>query len=108
MLLKRLLLEIFGKRFTIVATDPSGKEVKKMPALVSKNTKPGEREFRVTWFNDEMMPYKHYDIDAKEVDDLLTTNRLPVRVSDKIVNYMNTNAQVDLKMLRLEPSNVPF
>ena len=108
MLLKRLLLEIFGKKFTIIATDPSGREVTKMPALVSKNTKVGERPFRVTWFNDEMLPYKHYDIDEKEVDELLNSNRLPQRISDKIVNYMNTTAGTELRMLKVEPSNVPF
>lgn len=108
MLLKRLLLEIFGKKFTIIATDPSGREVTKMPALVSKNTKVGERPFRVTWFNDEMLPYKHYDIDEKEVDELLNSNHLPQRVSDKIVNYMNTTAGTELRMLKVEPSNVPF
>ena len=108
MLFRRLLLEIFGKKFTIVASGPSGQEVKQMPALVSKNTKVGERPFRVTWFSDEMMPYKHYDIDEKELEDLLNTNKLPNRVSDKIVNYMNTNAGTELKMLRLVPSNVPF
>ena len=108
MLLKRLLLEIFGKKFTIIATDPTGREVKQMPALVSKNTKVGERPFRVTWFSDEMVPYKHYDIDENEVDDLLNHNRLPQRISDKIVNYMNANAGTELRMLKLEPSNVPF
>lgn len=108
MLLKRLLLEIFGKKFTIIATDPVGHEVKHMPALISKNTKLGERPYRVTWFNDAMVPYKHYDIDELEVEDLLNHNRLPQRVSDKIVNYMNTNAGTELRMLRLVPSNVPF
>lgn len=108
MLLRRLLLEIFGKKFTIVATDTNGNEVKKMPALVSKNTKVGERAFRVTWFSEEMVPYKHYDIDETELENLLNTNRLPSRVSDKIVNYMNTNAGTELRMLKLEPNNVPF
>ena len=107
MLLKRLLLEIFGKKFTIIAADSTGNEVK-MPALVSKNTKIGERPYRVTWFNDEMIPYKHYDIDVTEMDDLLNNNRLPQRVSDKIVNYMGREQQKTLRLLRLEPSNVPF
>ena len=79
-----------------------------MPALVSKNTKIGERPYRVTWFNDEMIPYKHYDIDVTEMDDLLNNNRLPQRVSDKIVNYMGREQQKTLRILKLEPSNVPF
>ena len=62
----------------------------------------------VTWFSDEMMPYKHYDIDEHELETLLNTSKLPNRVSDKIVNYMNTNSGTEMKMLKLVPSEVPF
>lgn len=136
--LRHLLLEIFGKKFTIIASDQSGNIVKEMPALLTFNTKyskkvedpsiniedaddsddeietdekrKDKREFkyRLTWFTDDLIPYKHYSLTTKEHNKLLSTGELPTAINDKIADYMNTETGTKMKMLKLVPSNVPF
>lgn len=109
MLLKQLLFEIFGKRFTLKFSSLDGKKTHEVVALVSKNTKEGEREYRVTWFDSNMHPYKHYDIDQSELDGLLTKGILPKRVGDKIISYMYRNREIPqfetdpVDQLKIEP-----
>jgi hypothetical protein len=103
----QILLEIFGQKYHLSVTNPNGSELKKIPALVSKNTKPGERPFRITWFNDQMIPYKHYDIDAEELKHMDDTHSLPKRVEDKILNHMNLTGN-SLKLLKMIPDKTPI
>lgn len=102
MLLKHILLEIFGSKFTLSVVSPGGTEIKQMPALLSKNTKEGEREYRLTWFTDDYVPYKHYDLDANEMKDLVEKNVLPTRIGEKIMNYMNLKGN-SLRLLKIVP-----
>lgn len=97
-----MLNELFGSKFVLSVVAPGGKEIKQMPALLSKNTKEGEREYRLTWFTDEYVPYKHYDLDAAEMQTLIDKHILPDRISDKIMNYMHLKGN-SLKLLKIMP-----
>jgi hypothetical protein len=103
-LLEQLLFEIFGKKYTITIQDNATGNEKVLPALVSKNTKVGERPYRFTWFNSDLIPYKHYDIDEKELEDLMTHNTLPERVATKITGYMNSQQGMNVKVKKIDPA----
>jgi hypothetical protein len=107
-LLEQLLFEIFGRQYNVVLKDNSSGQEEIFPALLSKNTKVGERPYRFTWFNKELIPYKHYDIDDSELKALIDNNQLPDRVKSKISGYMTSQEGHNVTILRVEPNNSPI
>ncbi len=90
--------ELYGKRMkmTYCGGDVDG--------VLSKNTKPDERPYRITWFEDasdveEMEPQGHVDLTYDEVQFVLTNKTFPPEVYERLrinqknitINYINEN-----------------
>lgn len=58
---------------------------KTYPALISKNTRKGEKEYRLTWFNPKtpirgIEPIEHISFDGKQLNYILSKKKLPTEL----------------------------
>ena len=75
-LIREVILEsLYGKKVNLVIGNKT-----KLPALISKNTRPGEEPYRFTWFlkgNEGYVPGGHIHMDREEIDSLIVTHKFP-------------------------------
>jgi len=71
---------LYGKRGRLVITQPS-KGQKTFPALVSHNTEPGQKPYRLSWWFPKGSPedHGHVSLTKREADEILH-DHLPGRV----------------------------
>ena len=96
--LKGLIEEVFGKKYVVQTSDGN------YPALLSKNTTPEERLWRITVFDAysyeterTFVPLTHVDIDDNEAGKLAATNKLSPRILHKLVMWLAANEDCDFK-----------
>jgi hypothetical protein len=71
---------LYGKRGRLVITQP-GKGQKTFPALLSQNTEPGQKRYRLSWWFPKGSPehHGHVSLTKREADEILH-DHLPGRV----------------------------
>ena len=82
--LKGLIEEVFGKKYVIQTTN------EEYLALLSKNTIPEEKPWRLTIFIDahnRRNPVTHFDIDDNEAGKLAATDKIPIGLEDRLKTY---------------------
>lgn len=96
--LKGLITELFGKKYVIQTTDGN------YPTLLSKNTKPNERSWKLTVFDaysyeteGELRPITHMDIDENEAGVLAATDKLSQRISYGLTMWLGDVKDCDFK-----------
>jgi hypothetical protein len=58
-------------------------EDKLYPTLISKNTKPEEKPYRITWFYNDKEPIIHADLDYGELSYIIINRKLPLKIQVK-------------------------
>lgn len=84
--LKSLLMEIiaenlFGRKFSITMLKHGNPTV--LMGIASANTKPGERPYRITWFDDELRNH-HIDVEVEELVSVLSSGEFPPALIQRI------------------------
>lgn len=99
-----LFEEIFGKKMKVRWFGET------MDAVLSKNTKPGEEPYRVSWFSYTKTPQHltaegHIDISKEEVDYILDNKQFPPSVYKRIMISPTQLIIVNENLLLLEESS---
>ena|ERR1035441_7176650 len=82
--LRGLIEEVFGKRYVIKTTN------KTYLALLSKNTVPEEKPWRITVFfewENQPVPVTHFDIDENSAGKLAATGKPTTNLEDRLATY---------------------
>ena len=102
-LLKQLLTELFGKKFTVVGHTAVGQ--KEFIFGINKNTREGELPYRITVYSNGLPLTSHYSITQDELDNLNLTvgeksfidihdseqARIPERIRSDMLNNLGVS-----------------
>jgi hypothetical protein len=77
-----LLESLIGYKFQIIINGEA------FAALISKNTRPGEKEYRISFFYPhDLKPVNHWDMTKEEMEYTLKNKELPERFNKSFINY---------------------
>jgi hypothetical protein len=94
--LKWIIEEVFGKKYVIQTTD------EEYLALLSKNTIPKEKPWRITIFfdwNNRRIPITHFDIDDNEAGKLAATDKIPIGLEDRLRTYFSRDEDTEYQKM---------